>query len=280
MSEIKNISEYLTYDEIIEKAVEKIKNGTADFLKYKDTKVFKKLLGLYSGKKDENIPDEFKFNTDKGDSVALCIANGIAQNVSETLITFCKQSGNFAYKVLTSPKSFTHCLTYLVSKVTYDKKQSKNSTACSDIDVYQNAIQFFIPEGSLSFQLNLSIPDFQATPLTAFEAGNMQFDYQNLLNEASDELTKEETKKAKKEEEKKQAAAKKKESEEKKRLREQLKKEKEAFEKAQQSFLPVDDTDTEVKPKVSSKPKSAPKKPKIVSLPEPPQQIEQLTLFI
>ena len=281
MSETKNISEYLSYDEIIEKAIEKIESGTEDFLKFKDTKVFKKLLGLYSGKKHEDIPPEFKLNVDKGDKVAVCIATGIAPSVSETLISFCKQSGNFAYKVLTSPKSYTHCIAYLVSKVIYDKEHSKSNASISDVETYQNAIKFFVPEGSLSFQLNLDIPDFKAEPVTAFDVANLQLDYKQFSDKAEAEIKRAEEKKAKEKEEKKQAAAKKKEAEEKKKIREQLKKEKEAFEKAQQSFLPVDETEPKEKSKPKAKRNSSPTSTsKILSIPEPVQKVDQLTLFI
>lgn len=278
MSEIKSISEYLSYDEIIEKAVERIEIGLSDFCKYKSTSVFKKLLGLYSPKKDENIPEEYKLNADKGDMVALCIATGIAQKVSETLISFCHQSGNFAYMVLTNPKSFTHCIAYLVSKVVYDKKNNKGNASISDVETYENAIKFFIPEGSLSFQLNLEIPEFQVKPISSFEAANLQLDYRDYQYKAEEELAKEAEKKAKREEEKKLAAQKKKESEEKKKVREQLKKEKEAFEKAQQSILPADATVVTEKSKAVPKSKAKSKTP-ILSMPQP-EPVQQLTLFV
>lgn len=278
MSEIKSISEYLSYDEIIEKAVEKIEIGLSDFCKYKSTSVFKKLLGLYSPKKDENIPEEYKLNADKGDMVALCIATGFAQKVGETLISFCRQSGNFAYKVLTNPKSFTHCIAYLVSKVVYDQKNSKGNASISDVETYENAIKFFIPEGSLSLQLNLDIPEFQVKPISSFEVANLQLDYRNYQDKAEEEIAKEAEKKAKREKEKKLAAQKKKESEEKKKVREQLKKEKEAFEKAQQSILPADTTVVTEKPK-DIPPKKAKSKTPILSMPQP-EPVQQLTLFV
>lgn len=75
----------------------------------------------------------------------------IAGPTAETLIEFCRQNEEFAQAVVQG-KSFTECVKHICQGI-------KN--ACSDIEVYRKAAEFYFPGAKVDFQMSIRMSEYE-----------------------------------------------------------------------------------------------------------------------
>ena len=75
----------------------------------------------------------------------------IAGPTAETLISFCKQNDEFAQAVAQG-KSFAECIKYICKGI---------SDACSDIEVYRKAAEFYFPGAVVDFQMSIRMSQYE-----------------------------------------------------------------------------------------------------------------------
>ncbi len=75
----------------------------------------------------------------------------IAKPTADALLTFCKQNDEFAQAVVQG-KSFEDCV----------KTVAKNiGNACSDLTVYQKAVEFYFPGAVVEFKMNIKMSKYE-----------------------------------------------------------------------------------------------------------------------
>lgn len=75
----------------------------------------------------------------------------IARPTAETLIEFCRQNEEFAQAVVQG-KSFTECIKHICQGI---------KSACSDIEVYRKAAEFYFPGAKVDFQMSIRMSKYE-----------------------------------------------------------------------------------------------------------------------
>lgn len=76
----------------------------------------------------------------------------IAKPTAEALIEFCRQSDEFGQAVLDG-KSFAECVKSVCGSI--------KGNACSDIEVYEKAVEFYFPGAKVDFQMTIRMSEFE-----------------------------------------------------------------------------------------------------------------------
>lgn len=76
----------------------------------------------------------------------------IAEPTADALIEFCKQNEEFAQAVLDG-KSFTECVKSVCNSI--------KGNACSDIEVYRKAVEFYFPGAKVDFQMAIRMSEHE-----------------------------------------------------------------------------------------------------------------------
>lgn len=102
----------------------------------------------------EKIERESKgFKGDKYGSV-------VAAPTAETLEQFCEGSAAFAEAVLSEDKHFADCIAEVVKGI---------GNAISDLDVYKRAVNYYIPDASVKFDMRIILPGDVDKPVETVE---------------------------------------------------------------------------------------------------------------
>lgn len=75
----------------------------------------------------------------------------IAKPTANALIEFAKQNDEFAQAIVQG-KSFEECVKHICKNI---------GNACSDLTVYQKAVEFYFPGAVVEFQMNIKMSKFE-----------------------------------------------------------------------------------------------------------------------
>lgn len=75
----------------------------------------------------------------------------IAKPTADALLTFCKQNEEFAQAVAQGRK-FEDCIKTIAKNI---------GNACSDLNVYQKAVEFYFPGAVVEFQMNIKMSKYE-----------------------------------------------------------------------------------------------------------------------
>ena len=75
----------------------------------------------------------------------------IAGPTAEALIEFCRQNEEFAQAVVQG-KSFENCVKAVARNI---------GSACSDLTVYQKAVEFYFPGAVVEFRMNIKMSKYE-----------------------------------------------------------------------------------------------------------------------
>lgn len=75
----------------------------------------------------------------------------IAKPTADALLTFCKQNEEFAQAVVQG-QSFENCVKAVARNI---------GSACSDLTVYQKAVEFYFPGAVVEFRMNIKMSKYE-----------------------------------------------------------------------------------------------------------------------
>ena len=93
------------------------------------------------------------------------VENVIARPTADALLTFCKQNEEFAQAVVQG-KSFEDCVKTVARNI---------GNACSDLTVYQKAVEFYFPGAVVEFQMNIKMSKYEEQPDNIISLNFMDF---------------------------------------------------------------------------------------------------------
>lgn len=291
-NKIINIPTVLSEETIIIKALERLEKEYSDFMSFKGTETFDKLLGIYKPKiskkkaksKDElpapepesAVEDESYTYNKNLKTYGQYFADGVNESVYKTLKTFICSNVYFAAAFLKSKGNYTSCLAFAIHKFIPDdvsdassKTVKSNFYSLSDYEVYTEAVKYYFAGSHIDLKMEVINPEgFNEITVTE-EDIKENSDYLYALNLANAQL---EAKKKKAEELKRaveERKQKRKLAEEKKKKKEAEKKKADELKKSQQSLFTGGDSIIE-KPKakeIKIEPKSTTKSAFIFNTP-------------
>lgn len=273
----------LSEEVVIKAALDRLAKEKEDFESFKGTQTFYKLLGIYKPGKDEEVDPSVISNSNLGSNGAF-FADGVAEDVYNTLCKFVEEVPYFAAVILKSKGSFTGCLAYAIHDFISDDSEKKGRVqyaAKSDFYVFSKAVEFYFEGSSIKFNMEIVKPDgFVDIPITAKDI-NEQTDYKAACEDAQAEKLAEEKRKAEEKKKSEERAKKKAEREAKKKAAEERKKQAEEFKKSQQSLF---DGSEDTAPTAENKPATPVPKPVVIKAKKPKEEPKkdeslQLSLF-
>lgn len=89
----------------------------------------------------------------------------IAKPIADALLTFCKQNEEFAQAVVQG-KNFEDCVKSVARNI---------GSACSDLTVYQKAVDFYFPGAVIELQMNIKMSKYEAEPNNIISLNFMDF---------------------------------------------------------------------------------------------------------